>query len=306
MANNTVRKHCGEIQTILDLCGPPTRDNREGLGLLLDDVPYLARARPRKKAGRGLLLVRRARALVENAEAALCPKNRRPSHPAGQLFSPHLRAHLLDRHADRRRDGRDLEALSHDGATPHLWLPPKVAAKGRVGKRIELNEQARAVIESMRGYDAERIFPWPRKWPARGTTSTASTISFGPACPEGRQDFLAYHALRKLHTNELAGDQRPGLHEELGACQRANDGRALHVDERRAAGRRQAAPRPDRHGPPTHTVRIGGKAATCNRAGRGVFLPRFDDSRGLFEAAGPDSLCGSAAHTEVIDGSLRV
>jgi integrase len=205
MANNTVRKHAGEIQTILDLCGPPTRDNREGLGLL-DTVPYIPRPPREEKPAEDCYSFDELVRLVENAEAALLPKSigGRAIQPASYF----RRIYALIFSTGMRIGGVMGATWKHyrsDGATPHLWLPPKVAAKGRVGKRVELNEQAHAVIESMRGFDAERIFPWPRKWPSSRNNLYRQHDLIRAALPEGRQDFLAFHALRKLHTNELAG-----------------------------------------------------------------------------------------------------
>jgi integrase len=86
----------------------------------------------------------------------------------------------------------------------HVWLPPRISVKGIVGKRVELNDQARACVEAMRGYHPERVFPWPESWPASRSALYDEHNLIRQCLPKARREFLAYHALRKLHNNELA------------------------------------------------------------------------------------------------------
>ncbi len=200
MANNTVRKHCGAIQTILDLCGRPSRDNREGLALL-EDVPYIARPPKEEKPAEDCYVLEELVRLIENATAATLPKkiNGRAIAPAAY----HRRIYGVNFNTGMRIGGIMGSFWRHFHGD-HLWLPPKIGAKGRTGKRIELNDAAREIIESMRGYDAERIFPWPRKWPSSRHNLYDQHDLIRACLPADRRDFLAYHALRKLHNNELA------------------------------------------------------------------------------------------------------
>lgn len=204
LSNNTVRKHCGAIQAILDLCGPPTRDRRDSVGLL-DTVPYVPRPPREGKPAEDCYTIEELRRLLENADAARLPTRigDRPITPG----TYHRRIYAIIFNTGMRIGGIMGVTWRHyhpDDRLPHLWLPPG-AAKGRRGQRVELNPDALAIIESMRGFDAERVFPWPRSWPASRHALYDSGHDLIRCClPSERRDRLAYHALRKLHTNELA------------------------------------------------------------------------------------------------------
>lgn len=200
LANNTIRKHAGAIQTILDLCGPPDRWHRDCLGLL-EQVPYVARPPREEKPAEDCYSLAELLLLLENADAATLPVkiNGKPISPG--MY--HRCIYALIFNAGPRIGGVMGATWKHFHGD-HLWLPPRVAVKGRVGKRIELNEVAREAIERMRGYDAERIFPWPRKWPSSRHSLHDQHDLIRQCLSEGRRSVLAYHALRKLHTNELA------------------------------------------------------------------------------------------------------
>lgn len=201
MSNNTVRKHCGAIQAILDLCGPASRDNREGLGLL-DSVPFVPRPPREEKPAEDCYTLEELRRLVENADAA-----RQPRKIGGRPIAPgtyYRRIYALVFNSGLRI-GSVMGMTWRHFHGDHVLLPARSAAKGRAGKRVELNDQAREVIEAMRGFDAERIFPWPHKWPAsRQNLYARGHDLIRAVLPEPRRKFLAFHALRKLHTNELA------------------------------------------------------------------------------------------------------
>ncbi len=205
LANNTVRKHCGAIQAIMDLCGPPSREHREALGLL-DVVPYLSRPPQEEKPAEDCYTLAELVRLIEHADLA-----RKPTRIGARPISPgayHRAIYALVFNTGLRIGGVMGALWNHyhpdHPSGPHLFLPPGSAAKGRRMKRIELNATAVAVIESLRGYDAERIFPWPNSWPASRHSLYDDGHRLIAQClaPERRE--LAFHAIRKLHTNELA------------------------------------------------------------------------------------------------------
>jgi len=201
MANNTVRKHCGAIQTILDLCGRSTRENRGGLGLL-DDVPYIPRPPKQKPSAEGCYTLEELVRLIENADAAEQPRkiHGRPINTA--VYYRRIYALIFNTGI---RIGGVLASTWRNFHGDHLILPARVAVKGHEDKRVELNEQAREVIEAMRGYDAERIFPWPYQDTSRRNLYTRGHDLIRACLPENRRKFFAFHALRRLHNNELAG-----------------------------------------------------------------------------------------------------
>jgi len=200
MANNTVRKHAGCIQTILDLCGPPDRAHRECLSLL-ERVPYVARPPHEEKPAEDCYSLAELVMLVENADMAHLPLK-----IAGRPISPGMyfrRIYSVIFNSGPRIGGIMGASWKHYHGD-HLWLPPRIAAKGNVGKRIEFNDAAREAIEAMRGYDCERIFPYPIKWPSSRHSLYDQHDLIRQCLPPDRREYLAFHALRKLHTNELA------------------------------------------------------------------------------------------------------
>lgn len=204
LANNTVRKHCRCIQAILDLCGPPSRDHRAGLGLLAV-VPYLSRPPAEEKPAEDCFTLAELVRLVEQAHLAQLPTRIGGLPIAPEMF--HRVIYVLAFDTGMRIGGIMGATWKHyhpDHPTgAHLVLPPGSAAKGRRTKRIELNAAAVAAIELLRGYDAERIVAWPRAWPGSRHNLYDQHRLIARCLPPERRE-LAYHAIRKLHTNELA------------------------------------------------------------------------------------------------------
>lgn len=213
LANNTVRKHCAAVQAILDLCGRPSRDQREALGIL-DEVPYIARPPKQKPAAEGGYSLEELIRLMENADAAEQPRkiHGRPINTGDY----HRRIYALIFNTGVRIGGVMTMTWSHFHGD-HLILPARVAVKGHEDKRLELNDQARSVIEAMRGYHAERIFPWPYSWPgSRGNLYRRGHRLICQCLPPERRDDYAYHDLRKLHNYLLAGINNLACMKSLG------------------------------------------------------------------------------------------
>lgn len=197
MSNNTIRKHCGAIQAILDLCGQADRWNREAVGLL-EQVPYIARPRKEDKPAEDCFTLDEYVRLVENCDAA-----RLPLKLAGRPIAPgrYHRALLGLIFNTGLRIGGAMGATWRNYHGDWLWLPPRDVAKGFAGKRVELNAAAQAILESLRGFDCERIFAWPT-WP-QSKQSLYKQLDRITAClPPDRR--FAFHGGRKLHNNQLA------------------------------------------------------------------------------------------------------
>jgi hypothetical protein len=98
----------------------------------------------------------------------------------------------------------------------HLILPARIVAKGHRDQRVELNSAASAAIEAMRGFDAERIFPWPRKWPgSKGQLyEQLAAIRAAAGFPPDRQ--FAFKGIRRLHTNEMVEINPHAVQKSLG------------------------------------------------------------------------------------------
>jgi hypothetical protein len=198
LGNNTVRKHCGAIQAILDLCGPPSRDNREGLGLLdAALVPYVSRPpADDSETAEDTFTLGELVQLIENADAAELPKL--PGVSPGAYFR---RLYTWTFNTGLRIGGT-MMASWRGWHGDHLELRARVAAKGRKTKRIELNDAAQEIATSMQGIDPERIFPWPRAWPVSRHGLYNEHARIAGCLPERRR--FAFHAIRRLHNNELA------------------------------------------------------------------------------------------------------
>jgi integrase len=195
MAPNTIRKHCGAVQAVLDLCGPPDRKHREGVGLL-DVVPYVPR--PRREATSRVDMSFTAcevQRLIDHAQLAQLPTDLPCS--AG-VYLARLYVVLFNTGV---RIGGAMGATWKHFETDHLTLRARVAAKGFRDLRVELNDAARAVVESMRGADSERIFPWPRTWPASRHSLYDQHALVSQCLPPARR--FGFHAFRRLHTELL-------------------------------------------------------------------------------------------------------
>lgn len=208
LSANTVRKHCGMIQAILDLCGPPDRRQREAVGLI-DDVPYLPR--PRRESTTRVeerFTIDEVQQLVDNAHRARLP-TRLPC-TAGEYLA---RLYVLLFNTGMRIGGA-MGATWRNYHGDHLVLRARVAAKGFRDLRVELNDAARAVIEAQRGADAERVFPWPQSWPA-SRHSLYNQHDLVCACLPADRRF-GFHAFRRLHTELLDGINPAAVQMALG------------------------------------------------------------------------------------------
>lgn len=198
LSTNTVRKHCAAIQAILDLCGPSDRRNREGLGLYDAParVPFIPRPRQEEKPAEDCFTFAELVALLEHADAAVLPTHLAcsPGEYQRRLMSAIFNGGM--------RIGGLMGVTWKFFHGDHLVLKARHVAKGFRSLRIECNEPLRAVIESMRGCDAERIFPWPQAWPGSRQQLHAQFRRVTACLPPARR--FGYHGLRKLHNNELA------------------------------------------------------------------------------------------------------
>ena len=197
MSNNTVGKHCRAIQAMIDLCGPRTDRRRSAVGLYTaESVPYLERPPKQKRPVNKVFTFDEIERLLDNCRAATLPICL-PCSPREYMQRVYI---LLYNTA--LRIGSQMQACWSHYHGDHLLLPPGVVIKGSDWKRIELNETARNVIESMRGYDPIRIFPWPRTWDGsrKGLYDQHDLIKV--CLPPERQ--FAFHAIRRLTNMELA------------------------------------------------------------------------------------------------------
>jgi len=216
IGNNTVRKHCGAVQAILDFCGPPDRKHRESLGLFASQaaVPFIPRPQQEQPSAEDSFTFEEVQLLVDHASAARLPDGLPCSAEAYMR-----RLYVLLYNTTVRISGVMGATWRHYHGD-HLILPARIVAKGRHAKRIELNDAARAVIESMRGCDCERIFPWPLSWPSSRQQLYRQHALIRTCLPRHRQ--FAFHAVRKLSNLEIARINPKACEKALGNSGRVN------------------------------------------------------------------------------------
>lgn len=214
MSANCIAKHVAAIQAMLDLCGPPDRSRREALDLL-ERVPFLQKPKRTKKPPEDCYSLAEIELLLANAGRAQCPD--KLSIDAGEYMR---RLYLLAFNTGMRVQEMCLVRWEHDRAD-FLDLPPRIVAKGSEGRRVELNQFARGIVDSMRGVHRRgetfaRIFPWPWNWAAsRGQLYDQHTL-VRECLPDHRRQFLAFHAFRKATANELVKINAMGCQKQLG------------------------------------------------------------------------------------------
>lgn len=193
-SNNTVRKHCGAIQAMLDLCGPQAPRRRDAVDIL-PRVPFITRPKPQKKPAEDCFTIAEIEKLLANADAARLPQ--------GLACSPatYMRRLYLLIFNTGLRVGSACQACWGHYHGDHLLLPPEII-KGNDWKRIELNAAAQSIIESMRGVDAIRIFPWPFDWAGSRKQLYDQHKLVRECLPPERR--FAFHGIRKLTNMELA------------------------------------------------------------------------------------------------------
>lgn len=207
LGNNTIRKHAACIQAIIDLCGQPDRWHRDRVGLLRE-LPYINRPRQHQKEAEDCFTLAEIERLIDGADAARLPAEL-PCSAATYL----RRLYAFVYNTGVRITGA-MEARWSNFHRDHLILPARVAVKGLRDFRIELNDDARAIVESMQGcgpsqrtrrnssYDADRIFAWPWEWPASRSSLYKQHRLVVACLPPNRR--FAFHAERRATNNELA------------------------------------------------------------------------------------------------------
>jgi integrase len=216
LAPNTIRKHCTQLQRLLDLAGPRSRQNRSGRGLL-DDVPYLERPPQEHHEPEDVFTIEELSAWLD-----ACRHAKRPRIPG--LRPPVFWRSLVKfiyNVGTRIKTTILLEWSMVDGDV--LRVPPRLRGrpdiyKGNTGKTFTLNEAARDALAAVRTAD-KRLFPWPLR--ARSIDSTLSYVQ------KVRRELLAltdippqrrfgFHGIRRLTATELAGDNPLVAQKQLG------------------------------------------------------------------------------------------
>jgi len=212
IGSNTIRKHLGAIQFLLDLAGPkvpglmgaarPTNEakaRRDGLFGLDEDgqprsTPYLQRPAVVKRSPEAFTLGEITAWLAASRDARF-PRDVPPITPADWW-----RAIVLWTTNVGTRIGTTL-ALRWDWLDGHSLRVPADALKGRrVDQTLFVNRHALAAIEPLRPAGYAAIFPWPHQVNYLQTVRRRLLEAAG--IPKPRR--FGFHGLRKFLATELA------------------------------------------------------------------------------------------------------
>jgi len=189
---NTIRKHCVQLQMVLDRAGPRTRDNRLGTGLI-EEVPWLERPKPRPKAATDNFTLEEISQWLAACEIATKPEVE--GIPAPDWWRALVR--FLYNTGLRIGTAMGLRWDMIEG--DWIVIPPEIM-KTHAGKRHPLNKSARAAIEAIRTPDP-RIFPHPYKRVTQIHKIRADILAASDIPPARR---FGFHGLRKALATHLA------------------------------------------------------------------------------------------------------
>lgn len=191
---NTIIKHCVHLQAVMDRAGPRSREMRNGQGLL-DEVPYLARPKARKKDADDNFTLDEQTAILRSCWAARAPREFLPQREV-YWQSLYLATYNLGL---RIGSMMSLEWSMQYGG--YLFVP----VKGGDTRKIFINPWARVAIEAMRPITGrcERIWPW-RRWPTseRWLHTNHRFILEAAGIPKQRQ--FGFHGFRKAMVTEAS------------------------------------------------------------------------------------------------------
>ena len=191
----TVRKHCKQLQYILDRLAPRNRDNRQGTGLL-PDVPFLDSPRARPKPPIDSFRVEEIQRWIEIADNARLPKI------AGIRPGEWWRCLILFCFNSGLRIGTVLELKWSMLSGNQLDVPAEIY-KGGCPHRFYLSEHALEAIEPLENLpgNPEKIFASPYT-NHRPLHAIRRRMFENAGIPENRR--FGFHGLRKAAATEIA------------------------------------------------------------------------------------------------------
>jgi integrase len=197
---NTIRKHCTEIQRVLDLAGPRGRQRSARLAAgLITQVPYCERPPQRRKPPTDSYTLIEVQQVLAAVGVARRPRLIDTSVPPAVWWDSLIRflLNVGTRIETTMALTWSMVVAKPDG--PWLVVPPEIYKGRRHGLELPLNAPAFAALVALRGRD-QHLFPWPYSLnylhQCRKKLLAASTLP-----PERR---LGFHALRKTLATELA------------------------------------------------------------------------------------------------------
>jgi integrase len=235
LADNTRRKHCTNLQFILDRAGPKLRRDVE-TAKLIADVPYLQRPALVIHEVADNFSLAEIGWFLDACSAAPAPHGLAISSAAFWrclgLFDYNVGARPQTLLALKFR------WLSQDEYGWWLSVPPE-ASKTKRGLKLYVNTIAMQLVERMRACGDELIFPWPHEegW----LHTTRRKILAASLIPEHRR--LGFKAFRKACGTQLAEINPMAAQLQLGHGGR-NVTRDFYVNRKIVAKACEALPQP--------------------------------------------------------------
>jgi len=237
MKDNSRRKHCTNLQFILDRAGPQLRRELE-TAQLVADVPYVSRPPLVLNEVEDNYSLAEIGWFLEACAVAEAPAGL-PLRPATfwrclGLFDYNLGARPQTLLA------LQFKWLVRDESGWWLVVPPE-AFKTKRGVKLYVNAAAMALVERMRACGDERIFPWPHEegW----LHTTRRRILAASQIPEHRRH-LGFKAFRKACATQLARINPMAASIQLGHSSGRNVTRDFYVNRQIVAEACEKLPQP--------------------------------------------------------------
>lgn len=195
-SQTTVNKHCAAVQKVLNFAGPPQKRQPWNLGLL-ERVPYITRPPKEEMRLAEPYTFEESELLFLNVHLFRQP--RRLDIPPRMYW----RSLFLWLYATgcRIQETARLEWPHIEGDVARIVSRNR--KRGTKGHTVELNEYALSALETLRGLDDKRVFPWPRKWASKSSLFNEFRRVRELILPAHRLP-IAFHGFRRLHNVELA------------------------------------------------------------------------------------------------------
>ncbi|HEX4148287.1 MAG TPA: hypothetical protein VHY20_04830 [Pirellulales bacterium] len=196
---NTVRKHCVEIQRLLNLAGPAIGKLRDARGLL-ERVPWIAKPAKVVREVRDNYSIDELKLVLEACKLARHPRRLPHGLTPARFFHA---LYVFDFHVGVRIGTLTAVRYSWLGqdifGEPCLNVPARFVKGKRKDESFFVTPDALAAIEAIRTPGRDVVFPWPHSdsW----LQACRRKLLARSKLPEGRR--LGFHGVRKGFATEL-------------------------------------------------------------------------------------------------------
>lgn len=215
LADNTVRKHCGHVQRVLNVAGPSKPQPGGELNVrLLEEVPYISRPAEVLNEVEDNFTLEELGKVLDACRVAIAPRI------SGIASSQWWRSLIVFDYNVGLRIGSLLklrwEWFEQSGDQWWIRLPVRStrerAIKGRQGKRFYVNAPAMAALDRIRLPSRDLVFPWP--YSESYLHAMRRRILRATGLPKERQ--LGFHGVRKAFATEVSQINSIAAHKIVG------------------------------------------------------------------------------------------